>query len=151
MVSRQTGQVIVVKPGGHIVTVEFKRGNMCSHGSCSHRILPDTTSEVRVDAIDTVGVNVGDFVEVSFKTKAALRAAFSVYILPILAGISSYVLAGTLSVPYPALSALAVATGVMITGLKKGNRLQTEYTVVGRSSNPLSQQDQQSCLGCPFH
>lgn len=151
MISRQTGRVIAVKPGGHTVTVEFKRGNMCSHGSCSHRILPDTSSEVRVEAVDTVGVHLGDFVEVNFDTKAALRAAFSVYILPILVGIGSYVLARTLSVPYPVLLALALAAGVMIIGLKKGNRLQTEYTVVSRSSSPFSQQDQQSCLGCPFH
>lgn len=149
--SRRTGQVTAIKPGDHTVTVEFKRGNMCSHGSCSHRILPDTTSEVRVDAVDTVGVQLGDFVEVSFESKAALGAAFSVYILPILVGVSSYALAGTLSVPYPAVWALALAAGVMIIGLKKGNRLQTEYTVVNRSSSPFSQQDQQSCLGCPYH
>ena len=150
MVRRQIGQVIAVKPG-QIVTVEFKRGNMCSHGSCSHRMLPDVNSDVRVEAVDTVGVQVGDFAEVTFETKAALRAAFSVYVLPILLGLGSYVVVDTLSVPHPTLLALAMAAATMIIGLRKGNRLQGEYTVIGRSNPDLTRQDQQSCLGCPFH
>ncbi|NMB12650.1 MAG: SoxR reducing system RseC family protein [Firmicutes bacterium] len=151
MASTQIGQVVTVGSGGHTVTVEFKRESMCSHGSCSHRIFPNAGTEVQVEAVNSVGALVGDFVEVSFKTRAALWAAFLVYVAPILAGLGFYLLAGTLSVPYPAILGLAAAIGAMLVGLKRGNRLQIEYTVISRLDPDSIHSDRYSCIGCPFH
>jgi len=142
---------MAIGTGGHTVTVEIKRGSMCSHGSCSHRLLPDAGMELRVEAVNAVGALEGEFVEISFETRAALWSAFLVYIVPILVGIGAYLLVERLLVPYPTIFALAAATGSMIAGLKRGNQLQSEYTVVGRLDPSSIRFDHQSCAGCPFH
>jgi positive regulator of sigma E activity len=151
MASTQIGQVITVGPGGHTVTVEFKRDGMCSHGSCSHRILPDTGMEVQVEAVNNVGALVGDFVEVSFQTRAVLWAASLVYVAPILGGLGFYLLAGMLSLPYPAVLGLAATIGAMVVGLKRGNRLQIEYTAIRKLDPTSIHQERYSCAGCPYH
>lgn len=150
MVSRQTGQVMAIAPGGHTVTVEVNRGNMCSHGGCSHRIFPDTNMEMQVEAANVAGALLGDLVEISFETREALWAAFLVYIVPILLGIGSYLAADALLFPYPVALAVVAAIGAMVFGLRRGNRLQTEYTVVSRLDPASIQLDQGSCAGCPF-
>ncbi len=151
MASKQIGQIVALTPGGTHASVSLTKAAMCSHGSCSHRILPDVGKELQVDAVNPVGALVGDVVEISFEARAALGAAFTVYILPIVVGLSSYLLAASLLMPYPALWALVVAGAIMAFGLYKGNNLQTQCTILRRlDPKSFRQSDQQGCAGCPL-
>jgi len=98
----QVGQITEIKTAGR-VQVSFTKAAMCSHGSCNHRILPDMGNTLEVDAQNPIGAGMGDVVEVSFETDTALKAAFMVYLFPIIVGLLIYVVGDTISLPFTAL------------------------------------------------
>lgn len=106
---------------------------------------------VRVRAANAAGAQLGDFVQVSFETTDALWAAFLVYIVPIIAGLIAYTIAGALAAPYPGMVGLAAAVIVLFIGLKRGDRVRSDYTTVRRLDPDSIQLDQYSCQNCPFH
>ena len=150
--AQQIGQIVAIKPGSNHATVSLTKATMCSHGSCSNRILPDVSSELLVDAENPVGAIVGDVVEITFETRATLRAAFMVYVLPILMGLGVYLLAEWLALAYPSLWALAAAGGTMGLGLYRGNHLEAQCTISRRlDPGDIKITGQQGCAGCPLH
>lgn len=105
---------------------------------------------VRVRAANAAGAQLGDFVQVSFETTDALWAAFQVYIAPIVVGLMVYAVAGALAAPYPGLLGLTAAVISLFIGLKRGNRVRSDYTAVRLLDPDAIQQDQYSCQNCPF-
>jgi positive regulator of sigma E activity len=149
LVNTQIGQVIAVEPGGRTVTVEINRAGGCS-GGCSHQIFQDVDMNVRVRAANAAGAQLGDFVQVSFETTDALWAAFLVYIVPIIAGLIVYTIAGALQAPYAGIVGLSAAVIALFIGLKRGNRVRSDYTAVRRLEPDSIQLDRSSCQNCPL-
>ncbi len=150
MINTQIGRVIAVEPEGGTVTVEIRRTAGCAHGGCSHQMFQDVDMNVRVRATNAAGAQQGDFVQVSFETTGALWAAFLVYIMPILAGLMVYAVAGVLAIPYPGILGPAAAVIALFIGLKRGNRVPNEYTAVRRLDPDSIQWDQAGCQNCPL-
>ncbi|MGI6567028.1 MAG: SoxR reducing system RseC family protein [Limnochordia bacterium] len=151
MLNTQIGEVIAVEPGGRTVTVEIKRAGACSHGGCSHQMFQAVDMNVRVRAANAARAQLGDFVQVSFETRGALWAAFLVYIVPVVIGLVVYGIAGALAAPYPGIVGLAAAAITLFIGLKKGDRVESDYTAVRRLDPDSILWDQYSCQNCPFH
>jgi len=90
-------------------------------------------------------------VEISFETRAALWAAFAVYVLPIVIGLVFYVLAEILSSSYPWVWAMVFASATLALGLYWGNQLQGQCTITRSvDGSVLNQAGQDACVGCPF-
>lgn len=150
--AQQIGEIVAVRSDSNHATVSLTKATMCSHGSCSNRILPDVGSEVLVDALNPVGAAVGDIVEITFQARAALKAAFMVYILPIFMGLGVYLCVEWLALSYPALWALVAAAGTMGVGLHKGNHLKAQCTISRRlDPGDIKLAGQGGCAGCPLH
>lgn len=105
---------------------------------------------VRVRAANAAGAQLGDFVQVSFETTDALWAAFLVYIVPIIAGLIVYTIAGALQAPYAGIVGLSAAVIALFIGLKRGNRVRSDYTAVRRLEPDSIQLDRSSCQNCPL-
>ncbi|NLK07935.1 MAG: SoxR reducing system RseC family protein [Firmicutes bacterium] len=149
--AEQIGQIIAIKSANDCATVSVTKAAACSHGSCGLGIFPDQDNELLIDAQNSIGAAVGDFVEIVFDTQQSLKAAFAIYMLPIIAGLGAYLLADTLSLAYSGFWALATAAGTMGLGLHFGDRLEPEYTIRRRlDPKQVTISDHQHCASCPL-
>jgi sigma-E factor negative regulatory protein RseC len=90
----QTGTVIETI-NGNKARVHMKKHSACGDcGACQHG---KENMELNIVAMNEVGAQPGDFVEVNMETQNVMGAAFIIYVIPLLAlllgvGLGSYVL-----------------------------------------------------------
>lgn len=132
---------------------------MCSHTSCSHHLLEGGSDEVTVEAVNAARTQIGDVVKVSYDPGRVLVAAFLVYLLPIIGGLALYFLGEALwpfllppVARFNSIAAAVVAVILFIWSLRRGERLDVQYTVTGKvdPSQLLIFDEENVCRGCPF-
>lgn len=101
----QTG--IVKKLNSSEAEVEITRSSACGENCASCGLCPGQTA--RVFAINDINACVGDRVSIEMSDKNVLGAAFLVYIVPIIALITGYLLSDTIFKNEP----LGVLTGII--------------------------------------
>ncbi len=105
---REVGQVVAV--GERRAQVRMTRSDMCSRCRRCGELLHGDAQALVVECSDPLGTEPGDYVEVEVGTREVLRAAATLYLLPLVLAIGGY-LAGSLLVgprlPEPELAGLA--------------------------------------------
>jgi sigma-E factor negative regulatory protein RseC len=74
--------------------VEVMRGTAC--GDCGSCEVCKYTSKIRVEAVNNVGAEIGDNVEIETKSSSIIGAAFLVYIVPFILFFVGYAIAAKL-------------------------------------------------------
>jgi sigma-E factor negative regulatory protein RseC len=126
-----TEEGIVIDIQGETARVKTQKTSACE--SCSAKSSCHAIGggkEMEVDALNAVGARIGDRVVMGFETASLVKAAFLLYILPILCMIAGGFLGQEFAAPlrlHPAF--LSVATAFLFLGLSfcfvriKGNRM----------------------------
>ncbi|MBE6564149.1 MAG: hypothetical protein E7655_02580 [Ruminococcaceae bacterium] len=86
---KQKAKVIEIKNGKAIV--ECEREDACS-GCHSKGSCPKACQKIRTEAVNRIGAQAGDTVEIETADGPVLLYAFAVFILPILLAIAAYLL-----------------------------------------------------------
>ena len=83
-----TEEGIVTKINGHTTQTAWVRtsqSSACKSCSARHHCSPDTQGQEReVEAINLVGAEVGDRIQISIETGSLLKATFLLYVFPVL-------------------------------------------------------------------
>lgn len=127
-----TGEGIVVKTHGTRATVRIEKKSACS-GECSSCGLCDNPV-YDIEVKNTVNACVGDTVKLYMPTGDVYRAAFLVYMLPILAVFAVMGICHLLSVPTAITAIICIAAlAVWIAVIRRYNRnanLENEITEI---------------------
>ncbi len=127
-----TGEGIVVKTHGGHATVRIEKKSACS-GECSSCGMCQNPV-YDVEARNTAGAHVGDKVKLYMPTGKVYRAAFLVYMLPILAVFAVMGVCYALSLPASATAIVCVvALAGWIYAIRRYNRranLESEITEI---------------------
>ncbi len=153
MGQRQKGNVISIENNGQAL-VQIHRQGSCSAGKCSHgQMLGPTSTELSISAKNAIGAKAGDWVEVEFDGSLALKAAFGIYILPLVLGLLAYV-AGTSVLPTSESWWVGIASALLIAltftfNLRYFAARSFDYKVVAYADDevlPVAP----ACQGCKF-
>ena len=95
MAQRKTGQIVSLEPTGHVLVQIYRQGG-CG-GNCAHgQIFGPTNSELTLTATNDINAAVGDWVDIEYDSSLALKAAFGIYLFPLLAGLAAYLISNSL-------------------------------------------------------
>jgi len=149
MESRQVG--LVKSVSGESAVVQVRRQGGCSE-KCSHgQIFGNANTELTIQARNVIGARVGDWVQVAYDGGLVLRAAFAIYILPILLGLAAYLISDALLAESYSLVVSIITGAVLILSFQIAfrhfSRSRFEYAIVAEAdetSLPLAP----GCQGC---
>jgi len=135
-----TEEGIVTKIGGHAsqtAWVKTSQSSACKSCSSRHSCSADTKGKEReVEAINMIGAEVGDRIQISIKTGSLLKATFLLYIFPVICmlcgGLAGNRLGAHLGLnPSPAsalVAALAFLGAMVVVRMRAGRMaLKLEY------------------------
>ncbi|MEJ2659140.1 MAG: SoxR reducing system RseC family protein [Desulfobacteraceae bacterium] len=134
-----TEEGIVTKISGQAsqtAWVKTSQSSACKSCSSRHSCNPEMGSEREVEAINLVGAEVGDRIQISIETGSLLKATFLLYVFPVICMLCGGLVGNRLSAymgldPSPAAALVAVISfgGAMVVVRLRGKRMasETEY------------------------
>lgn len=153
MGQRQKGRVVSIAEDG-TASVQVRRRGACSEGGCAHgQLFGPTNNQLTVTARNSLGARVGDWVEIEYDGSLVLKAAFGIYVLPIVLGLVAYVV-GNSVLPASQAWMSSIIAGLLIaaafwTTLRYFSKRSFGYCVVAYSDDEILPVAP-ACQGCKF-
>ncbi|OPJ56781.1 SoxR reducing system RseC family protein [Alkalithermobacter paradoxus] len=89
---KQSG--VVIEKKGDIAYLNMQRHSAC--GSCGACGMGSEKSSMKIEAINKIDANIGDFVEVDIETVDFMKAAFIIYTIPLVSLLIGVILSNKL-------------------------------------------------------